>query len=122
MKRQLPQQMSHLPLDPRYKKIDNSALPPGGNLGSAWYFPPPYETVATTTGASMLRLEHMVSAHRRVLPVVRRIYGGEARSDEVPAMGADRLQPLSAIYFLSTSDRWNRMRNLDFANREKAAS
>ena len=70
---------SHLPFDPRHKKIDNSALPPSGNLGSAWYFPPPYETVATTTGASMLRLEHGVSAHRRLLPVVRRICGREAR-------------------------------------------
>ena len=45
-------------------------------------------------GAGVLRLEHGMPAHRRLLPVVRRVRGSEARSDEVLAMGADRLQPL----------------------------
>ena len=86
--------MSHLPLDPRHEEIDDAALPPGWNLGSAWYFPLPCETVAATTGASMLRLEHGMPAHRRLLAVVRRVCGRKARSDEVLTMGANRLQPL----------------------------
>ena len=70
MKRQLPQQMSHLPFDPRHKKIDNSALPLGGNLDPAWHPPPFGETVAAATGASMLRLEDGMPAHRRLPAVV----------------------------------------------------
>lgn len=90
----------HLPLDPRYQKIDDAALPLGGNLDPSWYTPPFRETVAATTGASMLRLEHGVSAHRRLLAVVRRVCGREARSDEILAMGADSLQPLLGNVFL----------------------
>ena len=90
---------SHLPLDPRHEEIDDAALPPGRNLGSTWYFPPPCETVAATTGASMLRLEDGMPAHRRLPTVVWRICGRKARSDEVLAVGTDRLQPLVGNVF-----------------------
>lgn len=42
----------------------------------------------------MLRLEHGMPAHRRLLAVVGRVRGSESRSDEVRAMGADSLNPL----------------------------
>ena len=45
-------------------------------------------------GAGVLRLEHGVSAHRRLLPVVRRVRRCEPHSDEVLAMGANRLNSL----------------------------
>jgi len=85
---------SHLPLDPRHEENDDATLSLGGNLDPARHTPPLRETVATATGASMLRLEDGMPAHRRLLPVVWRVCGRKARSDEVLAMGADRLQPL----------------------------
>ena len=83
-----------LPLNPCHEEIDDPPLSLGGNRGPARHTPPLRETVAAATGASMLRLEHGVSAHRRLLAVVRRVRWRESRSDEVLAMGAYRLHPL----------------------------
>ena len=102
--------------DPAYAAV----TPPGGNLDPARHFRgalrllrssrfaltqpdafvgagafPLREAVAATASAGMLRLEHRVSAHRRLLPVVRRICGRETRSDEVLAVRADSLQTLA---------------------------
>ena len=71
-----------------------AVTPLDGNRGPARHLPPLGETVATTTGAGVLRLKHGMPTHRRLLAIVRRVRGREARSDEVLAMGADRLHPL----------------------------
>ena len=68
-----------------------AVTPPGGNLNAARHVPPLHEAVAATAGAGVLRLEHGMPAHRRLLPVVRRFSGRETRSDEVLAMAANRL-------------------------------
>lgn len=84
----------NLALNPCHEKIDDPLLPLGGDLNPARQSPPFREAVSATAGAGVLRLEHGVPAHRGLLPVVRRVRGREARSDEVLAMAADRLQPL----------------------------
>jgi len=43
----------------------------------------------------VLRLEHGMPAHRRLLVVVRRVSGCETSSDEALAVRADSLQPLA---------------------------
>lgn len=85
---------SHFALNPCHEKVDDAALPLGGNLDPARHTPPLRETVAAAAGTGVLRLEHGMPAHRRLLPVVRRVSGSESRSDEVLAMGAYRLHPL----------------------------
>ena len=84
----------HLPRDPRHEEIDDPLLPLGGNLDLSRHAPPLREAIATATGTSVLGDEHGMPAHRRLLAVVWRVCGREARSDEVFAMGADRLHPL----------------------------
>lgn len=83
-----------LPLDPRHEEIDDSPLPLGGDGDPARHSPPLREAVAAAAGTSVLGDEHGVPAHRRLLPVVRRICGRETRSDEVLAVRANRLHSL----------------------------
>jgi len=85
---------THLPLDPCHEKIDDPPLSFCGDRGAASHLPPLGEAVTTTASTSVLRLEHGMPAHRRLLPVVRRARRCEPRSDEVLAVGADRLHSL----------------------------
>ena len=80
-----------LPLDPRHEKVDYAPLPLGGDGNPARHFPPLREAVAAAAGAGVLGFEHGVPAHRRLLAIVRRVSGSEARSDEVLAMASNRL-------------------------------
>ena len=67
----------HLPPVPRHEEVDNAPLSLGGDGDSTRNLPPLDEAVATTTGAGVLRLEHMVPTHWRLLPgVIRRIDKG----------------------------------------------
>ena len=86
--------LRQLPLDPCHEKVDDPPLSLGGDRGPARHLPPLGEAISTTAGTGVLRLEHRMSAHRRLLPVVRRISRWEPRSDEVLAMGAYRHHPL----------------------------
>ena len=83
-----------LPLNPCHEKVDDPPLSLGGDRDPERHLPPLGEAVAAAAGTGVLRLEHGMPAHRRLLPVVRRISRCEPRSDEVLAMGAYRLHPL----------------------------
>ncbi len=82
------------PFDPCHEKVDDPSLSLGGDRGPARHLPPLGEAVTAAAGTGVLSDKHGVTAHRRLLSVVRRARGRESRSDEVLAMGADRLQPL----------------------------
>ena len=71
-----------------------AVTPLGGDRCPARHLPPIGEAITTTAGTGVLRLEHGMPAHRRLLPVVRRARRCEPRSDELLAMGADRLHSL----------------------------
>lgn len=81
------------PLDPRHEEIGDTALPPGWNLDPARHFPPLREAVAQQQAQACCAL-NTGSAYRRLFPVVRRARRCEPRSDELLAMGADRLHSL----------------------------
>ena len=83
-----------LPLNPCHEKVDDPPLSLGGDRCLARHLPPLGEAVAAAARAGVLRLEHGMPAHRRLLAVVRRVRWREARSDEILAMGADSLHPL----------------------------
>ena len=78
--------LSKFPLDPRHEEIDDALLPFGGDGDPARHLPPLGETVATTTGAGVLRDENWMSAHRSLFPVIRRVGGRQARANEILAM------------------------------------
>ena len=82
------------PFDPCHEKFDDPPLSFGGDRGPARHFPPFGEAVAAAAGTGVLSDKHGVTAHRRLLPVVRRARRCEPRSDEVLAMGAYRHRPL----------------------------
>ena len=83
-----------LTFNPRHEKIDDALLSTIRDGDPARHIPPLREAVTATTRTGVLGDEHGMPAHRRLLPVVRRARRSEPRSDEVLAVGADRLHPL----------------------------
>ena len=86
--------LPQLPSDPRHQEIDDTSLSFRRDLNPLRHLPPFREATATTARAGMLRLEHGMSAHRRLPAVVRRIRGRETRADEVRSVATNRLQAL----------------------------
>lgn len=80
-----------LTFNPRHEKIDDALLSPSRDGDPARHIPPLRETVATATGASVLRNENRMPTHRSLFPVIGRIGRCQTRANEILAMLPYRL-------------------------------
>ena len=80
-----------LAVDPRHEEVDDAGLAFWRDVHSFRNLPPFGEAVSAATGAGVLRFEHGMPSHWRLLAIVGRVRRSEACANEVLAMAADRL-------------------------------